>query len=87
VTKEDYKPSMEPSLHENADSTFLIQCSDEYVRSLGIGSDDDQEFLQAAVVGQAICPKLWWFKDSERARKLLGVTPETKVVKRVRRGE
>lgn len=77
MTGPGYKPSMEAELvpaHGNGDAS--IKCSDEYVRQLGAELDErEQSILTDAVVGQAICPKLWWFEDTPETRRLLRVKP------------
>lgn len=80
MTGETYKPSMTPTLvpqkgsGEGAAPVFTIRCSHEYVQSIGPElTEREQAILADSVVGQAICPRLYWFADTAETRRLLRV--------------
>lgn len=74
MVSKDYKPSMKPTVESGKDGSTSIRCSAEYVQSLQRElSLMEWDHLQDNAVGQAICPKLWWFSDTPMIRIILKV--------------
>jgi hypothetical protein len=68
MINENYKPSMKAELQPN---DGVIRITAEYLDSLPIFSEADQNYLQNNLEGICICPGIYWLKDTPRVRELL----------------
>ena len=77
-----HKLGMGPRLVEQPDGSYAIEVPERYLfgELVQMRPEELRELEMAAIAKGA--PGIWWFPDTERVRKLLGVTEETPVMKR-----
>jgi hypothetical protein len=72
MVSDNYQPKLTASVEARGGVT-TIRITREGLRSLGITNAADQGLLDAAMVGQSMCPAIYWFRDTAEVRRLLGV--------------